>query len=401
MTTLSVVIPAYNERDSITEIAERVLATRPALTASGVQALEVIVVDDGSQDGTAEIVAGHPDIRLIRHPANCGYGAALKTGFRHACGELLAFLDADGTYPPEYLPHLCRPILRQEADLVIGSRMAGAESRMPLMRRLGNSLFAALVSLLGDQSVSDSASGMRVLKREILPLLYPLPDGLNFTPVMSTRALHEGIRMVEIPIPYDERVGDSKLKVVKDGTDFLQSIVWTALSYNPVRVLGAMGAAGVLAAGAVGLALAIMRAQGITTLGPWGVFSVYAALVMGVSGVSLFALGATFNYLVGLFHKRPIHQGLFGRPIFDPPLDRQFGWMGLLLALGGLALGTVSLILGLNGWPIARLWLYLVASAMLSLVGLQLMISWLLMRVLDELSKREFHVNCDLMGEDR
>ncbi|MFB0546952.1 MAG: glycosyltransferase family 2 protein, partial [Anaerolineae bacterium] len=174
-----------------------------------------------------------------------------------------------------------------------------------------------------------------------------------------------------------------------------------ALMYNPVRVLGAMGAIGVLAAGAVGFVLAIMRVQGITTLGPWGVFSVYAALVMGVSGVSLFALGATFNYLVGLFHKRPIHQGLFGRPIFDPPLDRQFGWMGLLSALGGLALGTVSLILGLNGWPIARLWLYLVGSAMLSLVGLQLMISWLLMRVLDELSRREFYVNCDLVGEDR
>ncbi len=398
MASLSVVIPAYNEEDGIAAIIERVLEVRPSLRACGVQELEVIVVDDGSKDRTCEIVAGKPDVRLIKHGANRGYGAALKTGFRYAHGDLLAFLDADGTYPPECFPQLCRPILEEGADLVIGSRMTGTESEMPLVRRVGNTIFATLVSLLGNHRISDSASGMRVFRQGVLAELYPLPDGLNFTPVMSTRALHERIRMIEVPITYSERVGRSKLSVVRDGLRFANSIVWTAMSYNPVRVLGMIGAFAVFLAVAVGIGLVALRLQGITTLGHWGVFSVYTALVMGVSGVSLFSLGAMFNYLVSLFHKRPVRQGLFGKPIFTPSLDHHFGWMGLLTALGGVLLGGVSFWLGLRGWDVTRLWLYLLGSALLVLVGLQLMISWLVMRVLEDLSEREVRMRWDLEG---
>jgi len=125
-------------------------------------------------------------VRLVSHETNRGYGAALKTGFCHSTGDLLAFLDADGTYPPEHFPQLCCAALAG-ADLVIGSRMAGAKSQMPPVRRVGNLIFATLVSLVGNHRVSDSASGMRVFRREILERLYPLPDGLEFTPVMSTR----------------------------------------------------------------------------------------------------------------------------------------------------------------------------------------------------------------------
>lgn len=398
MPSLSVVIPAYNEEDGIAAIVERVLAVRPSLEACGVQGLEVIVVDDGSQDRTCEMVACNPEVCLIKHGVNRGYGAALKTGFRHARGDLLAFLDADGTYPPECFPQLCQPILAEGADLVIGSRMAGAESEMPLVRRVGNTLFAALVSLLGNHRISDSASGMRVFRQEVLAELYPLPDGLNFTPVMSTRALHEHIKMVEVPITYSERVGRSKLSVVRDGLRFANSIVWTVMSYNPVRVLGMIGVFAVFLAVAVGVGLVALRLQGVTTLGHWGVFSVYTALVMGVSGVSLFSLGAMFNYLVSLFHKRPVRQGLFGKPIFTPSLDHHFGWMGLLSALGGVLLGGVSLLLSLRGWEVARLWLYLLGSALLVLMGLQLMISWLVMRVLEDLSEREVKMRWDLEG---
>ena len=95
------------------------------------------------------------------------------------------------------------------ADVVIGSRMSGAESEMPAMRRVGNVLFAGLITLLGDQRVRDSASGMRVIRRERLASLYPLPNGLNFTPIMSLRAIQEGLSLVEVPIPYRERVGRS------------------------------------------------------------------------------------------------------------------------------------------------------------------------------------------------
>ncbi|MGQ9491508.1 MAG: glycosyltransferase family 2 protein [Anaerolineae bacterium] len=400
MTTLSIVIPAYNEEDGIKAVMQRVLGIRPALAAVGVDDMELIVVDDGSRDRTAELVASTPDVTLLQHKRNGGYGAALKTGFAAARGEWIGFLDADGTYPPEHFPALCQVALAQDADIVIGSRMAGAASRMPLVRRVGNFIFANLVSLVSAQRISDSASGMRVFKKAILERIYPLPDGLNLTPVMSTRALHEGLKMVEVPIPYSERAGRSKLSVVRDGMRFAQSIVWTALTYNPVRQLGLIGLACLGITLAVGIALVILRLQGVTTLGPLGVFALFAAVVLAVAGVSIFALGATFNYLVALLHRRPIRQGLFGRPIFRPPLDRHFWWLGLLGILAGIALGIASLLLGINGWDITRLWFWQLLAAMAGLVGLQLLISWFIMRALEELSQRDAQVAGDLVGRE-
>jgi len=388
MTTLSVVIPALNEEDGIEEISRRVLSVNDILNNSGVEDLELLVVDDGSTDRTAEIAKSIDGVRLIQHPKNRGYGAALQTGFSEAKGELIGFLDADGTYPPEYFPQLCEVALGG-AELVVGTRMTGTKSDMPLTRRIGNFFFANLLSLIGSQKISDSASGMRVFKKEILQRLLPLPNGLNLTPVMSTRVMFEGIKMVEVPIPYDERLGRSKLSVVHDGSLFLRSIIWTALSYNPVRILGLLGLGGVGITALVGLGLLIARLRGITTLDPLGVTAVFIALVSGVIGLSLFALGSTFNYLVSLFYRRPIQQGLFGKPIFTPSLDHHFGWLGLVSLALGLILGGVSLGLGLNGWEIARLWLYLLGSAMFVLLGAQLVIYWVLMRVLEELSSRE------------
>lgn len=388
MATLSVVIPAYNEEQGIAEIIQRVLAVRYDLEQAGVDQMELLVVDDGSHDRTAEITESIAGATLIRHPHNKGYGAALKTGFANAKGDLIGFLDADGTYPPEYFPKLCQAAL-EGSDLVIGSRMAGEDSQMPVTRRVGNLFFANLLSIIGRQRISDSASGMRVFKRHVMELVYPLPDGLNLTPVMSARALHENIKMTEVPIPYSERLGRSKLSVVRDGTTFLQSIVWTVLNYNPVRILGMIGLGGIGFAMLVAVGLVAARLSGITTLGPWGVATIFWALVSGVTGISTFALGATFNYLVSLFYKRPIRQGLFGKPLLKTPLDRHFGWMGAATFLTGIGLAVASLILGVNGWEISRLWLYLVGSAMLVLTGVQLGIYWLLMRVLEELSQRE------------
>jgi glycosyltransferase involved in cell wall biosynthesis len=334
-------------------------------------------------------------VRLIRHCRNRGYGAALKTGFGESRGDLIGFLDADGTYPPEYFPELCARAL-EGADLVIGSRMAGSKSQMPATRRLGNLFFAGLLSLMSNARVTDSASGMRVFRREILEQMYPLPDGLNLTPIMSTRALHEGIRVAEVPIPYSERLGSSKLSVVRDGMVYLQSMIWTVLAYNPVSILGKIGLGGVALAFAAVAALAVARLTGITVLNPLEVAGLFAALLAGVIGVSIFALGVTFNYLVSLFYKRPVRQGLFGKPIFKQSLDRHFGWMGLAATVAGLAIGTASVLLSLNGWEMARLWLYLVGSAMLMLVGVQLMIDWVLLRVLEELSHREVLAHQDM-----
>jgi hypothetical protein len=373
---------------------ERVLAVEPALSDIGL-GLELIVVDDGSRDRTGAIVRQYERVRLLRHDPNRGYGAALKTGFAAGCGELLAFLDADGTYPPESLPELCQKAL-DGADVVVGSRRSGAASGMPVVRKVGNFIWANLVTLLSGRRVVDPASGMRVFRRTALDRLYPLPDGLNFTPVMSTRAVHEGLNFVEIPMPYEERRGRSKLSVVKDGLRFLQTIVWTAMTYNPARLLGGVGFGLFVLGTIIALILIGMRISGITQLGPWGVAGVFAAMLLGVVGFDLFALGATFNYLVALFNQDVVQMGLFGDPIFDPPLDRHFWWMGLLSLAGGAGFGVTSLILGLSGWPVERLWLYLLAGTMAVLLGIQLVVFWTVMRVLEELSKRAQAVAADL-----
>lgn len=400
MTTLSVVIPAYNEEDGIQAIMDRVLAMRTPLQEVGVAEMELIVVDDGSSDRTAEIVMLQKGVRLIRHVKNGGYGAALKTGFAAAKGEWIGFMDADGTYPPEYYPQLYQAACEQSADIVIGSRMAGASSQMPAVRRLGNLIFARLVSLISAKHITDSASGMRIFKKSILSRLYPLPDGLNLTPVMSTRALHEQIKMVEVPIPYSERMGRSKLSVIKDGMRFAQSIVWTALTYNPVRPLGLIGLAALIIAALIGAGIVFERVQGTTVLGSLGVFAVFAAAVLAVAGVSILTLGMSFNYFVALFHKRPVRQGLLGHPVSRQPLYRHFGWLGILTVGVGVLVGMAALLFGVLGLEVARLWFYYVISASFCLVGIQLAIGWVQMQVLDSLRIREALVADDMQGKD-
>lgn len=401
MTMLSVVIPAFNEADGIQTMIQRVLAVRPDLAAVGISDLELIVVDDGSADRTADLVMTQPDVRLIRHTRNRGYGAALKTGFAAAQGEWLGFLDADGTYPPEHYPQLYVAACHNNAEIVIGSRMGGAKSQMPLVRRLGNLLFARLVSLISANPVTDSASGMRIFQRSLLPRLYPLPDGLNFTPVMSTRALYEQIKMIEVPIPYSERIGRSKLSVIKDGIRFAQSIVWTGLNYNPVRPLGLLGLLAMSIAMIIGLYLVVIRLAGTNHVSPVVAFALFSALVLAVAGVSILALGMSFNYFVALFHKTPVQQGLFSRPRLTKRLDRHFGWVGVALFGFGALVAGGSLLLGIRGWEVSRLWLYYLTSACLALVGIQLTIAWIQMEVLDSLRIRDALVADDLRGKER
>ncbi|HQY94935.1 MAG: DPM/DPG synthase family glycosyltransferase [Caldilinea sp.] len=400
MTTLSVVIPAYNEEDGIRSIMERVLAVRDALREVGVDTLELLVVDDGSSDRTAELVRSQPGATLVQHAKNGGYGAALKTGFAAASGEWVGFLDADGTYPPEYFPALVKAAKEQDADLVIGSRMAGAESQMPITRRIGNIIFARLVNIISASNITDSASGMRIFKKSILAQLYPLPDGLNLTPVMSTRALHERLKMIEVPIPYSERIGRSKLSVVHDGMRFGQSIVWTALNYNPARPFGLMGMVSFGIAAVIGLALIWYRLQGVQNVSPLGAFALFSALVLSVGGVMLIALGFSFNYFVALFHKTPVRQGLWGKPLFNVRWEQHFGWAGVTILLLGLLIGIGSFVATLLGATLMQLWLYYLTSAVFSLMGLQLLVSWVQMQTLDALRIREDLAASDLLGKE-
>ncbi|MBN2319790.1 MAG: glycosyltransferase family 2 protein [Acidobacteria bacterium] len=394
--TLSVIIPALNEEDGIEEILANILKTREALETAGVHGLEVIVVDDGSEDDTTRIVERTPEVRLIRHPSNRGYGAAIKTGFRNAKGELLAFLDADSTYPPEHLARLCKIALEENADVVIGSRRSGTETGMPAVRRLGNFFWSSLLSLIGSEKVQDPASGMRVLWRRCLDRIYPLPDGLNFTPVMSTRSLHEGLKVVEIPIPYRERSGRSKLSVVRDGLRFLWTIVWTALQYNPARIMELAGFVALAFAGIIGVSLIAARMLGVTELGPYGVFAVFVSLVFAVAGASVFSLGISFNYLIALHYRRPIRQVNLAEKILGSSPDRNFGAIGFSFGLVGAVLGIVSLALGIRGWEITRLWLWLLGSALFLLAGLQFVLFWVLIRVMRALSLRKERIKNDM-----
>ena len=400
MTTLSVVIPAYNEEDGIRSIMERVLAVREALRDVGVDSLELLVVDDGSSDRTAELVRAQPGATLVQHARNSGYGAALKTGFAASTGEWIGFLDADGTYPPEYFPTMVKAAYAEHADLVIGSRMAGAESQMPVTRRIGNLIFARLVNVISAANITDSASGMRIFKKSILAQLYPLPDGLNLTPVMSTRALHEQMKMIEVAIPYSERIGRSKLSVVRDGMRFGQSIVWTALNYNPARPFGLIGMVSFGIAALIALALIWYRVQGVQSISPLGAFALFSALVLSIGGVTLIALGFSFNYFVALFHKTPVRQGLWGKPLFNVRWEQHFGWAGLVILLAGLVIGFGSLVATLLGATLSQVWLYYLSSAVFSLMGLQLIVSWVQMQTLDALRIREELAASDLRGKE-
>jgi glycosyltransferase involved in cell wall biosynthesis len=244
---LLVAIPALNEEESIEAIIERSLEARDFITAnSPVTEVAITVVSDGSTDRTVELASKYTDrIRLIVFEQNQGYGAAIQKAWDEAPdADLLGFLDADGTCEPKLFASLGKTLAEANADIVLGCRL-NAESEMPLVRQTGNLIFAALLTVLSGHRVRDTASGMRMVRREAYQKLKPLPNGLHFTPAMSARALLDkeaGLRIVEIDMPYRERVGESKLKVGKDGFRFLNIIAKTAITYRPVRTAAIVGA---------------------------------------------------------------------------------------------------------------------------------------------------------------
>ncbi len=250
---LLIAIPALNEEASISETIQRSLAAREQILAnSPVTEVEIAVVSDGSTDRTVELASRYLDrIRLIVFEKNRGYGAAIKEAWAQSDAELLAFLDADGTCDPNFFANLCKLIERERADVVLGCRM-NRQSSMPPVRRLGNRIFALILSIFSSQRVRDTASGMRVVRRTSLPSLLPLPDGLHFTPAMSARAMFSSdLKIVELDMPYHERQGESKLHVLKDGLRFARVILDAAFLYRPYRPLGIIGV--IFAAIAIGL----------------------------------------------------------------------------------------------------------------------------------------------------
>jgi glycosyltransferase involved in cell wall biosynthesis len=257
---LLIAIPALNEEESIEAIIERSLEARADIIArSPITQVDVTVVSDGSTDRTVSLARKYTDtIKLIVFEQNRGYGAAIQQAWLESDADLLGFLDADGTCEPRFFGDLARALAAQGADVALGCRL-NQDSEMPLIRRTGNILFAGLLTVLSGRSIRDTASGMRVVRREAYARMRPLPAGLHFTPAMSARALLDRdaqVKLIEIDMPYHERIGDSKLKVGKDGLRFLKVITKTAVQYRPVRVATILG---VTLAVTGGIALALAR----------------------------------------------------------------------------------------------------------------------------------------------
>jgi glycosyltransferase involved in cell wall biosynthesis len=284
--SLTIVIPALNEEQAIGQTISRCLEARDEIAQlAGLAQIELIVVSDGSTDRTAEIARSFADVRVIEFPQNQGYGAAILEGFRQGHGTVLGFLDADGTCDPRYFAEMCRLIVEENAEIVLGSRL-GPDSHMPRVRRIGNWLFAMLLGVLTGRSLTDSVSGMRVMRREAIEQLLPMPSGLHFTPAMSTRALISGMRIVEVPMAYTERIGDSKLKVLGDGVRFLRTIVAGILLYRPDRLF-TFGFVACLALMAVLGAYPVEFYLHHSAVEEWMIYRFMAGFLLGSSGFLL------------------------------------------------------------------------------------------------------------------
>jgi len=298
---LLVAIPALNEEESIATIIERCLAARAViLRDSPVTAVEITVVSDGSTDRTVEIARRYADrVRLVEFPENRGHGAAIKAAWQDSDADLLGFLDADGTCDPEAFAPLCATLLATDADVVVGCRL-NAGSHMPLVRRLGNVVFAVMLSAVAAERVRDVSSGMRVVRRTSLPRLMPLPDRMAFTPAMSARAiLSTDLALVEVEIPYHERAGHSKLHVVRDGLRFLKVILEAAFLYRPFRPLLVLGiACGLVAAGLI--AMPTMYYLHHRSVAEWMIYRFVVSSLMASSACLLLATAYLTRRIVAI-----------------------------------------------------------------------------------------------------
>ena len=345
---LSIVIPALDEEESIASIIERCLAARDRICRVGrVQDLEVIVVSDGSTDRTAEIAQEiadrEPSVRVVVFERNRGYGAAIKEGFRRSSGSLVAFLDADGTCDPNYFGELCDALQAEGAAIALGSRMRRG-NQMPRVRRLGNRIYALLLGSLSGRSVTDTASGMRVLRRSCLSELYPLPDGLHFTPAMSARAVMSDMRVVEVPIAYAERVGESKLRVLRDGVRFLFAIRDAAMLYRPSRIFGFAAVACAFVGvffGSYPLEFYLANRR----LEEWMAYRLLLCGFLFTCAFTLLSAGVLSDRVLSLVHRR--RQETFVCTLFDRLLN---GWRLLFAAAASAALSGVLLWPALAGY---------------------------------------------------
>lgn len=261
--SVSILIPVYNEEGAI---ASTLAAVETTMRATG-RDYEVLVVDDGSTDATVEVLAG-TSARVVRHRANRGYGAALKTGIRATTHPLIAILDADGTYPIARLPELLAEA--DLADMVVGAR-TGASVHVPALRRPVKWLLTRAANLLSGHRIPDLNSGMRVFRREIALRFFGLfPDGFSFTSTITLASHINGYRVEYVPIDYYRRTGASSIRPVRDTLNFFLLIVRMVVTFRPLNVFLPTAAA-LIVLGTIKAVLDYMRT---------GAFGVGAAILI-------------------------------------------------------------------------------------------------------------------------
>ena len=221
---LSVVMPVYNERATIQEIIRRVLDVPLRI--------ELIVVDDGSKDGTREILAELAQqlpIKLVLQPANAGKGAALRRGFQEVTGDLVVIQDADLEYSPEEFPELIELICQGRADVVYGSRFLGRHRVFLFTHYAGNRLLTLITNVLYNTMLSDMETCYKVMRTEVLRSMTLHSNGFGIEPELTAKIFKRHYRVYEVPITYDGRGYEEGKKITwRDGIVAL----WVLLKYR-------------------------------------------------------------------------------------------------------------------------------------------------------------------------
>jgi glycosyltransferase involved in cell wall biosynthesis len=221
---VSVVMPVYNERDTIDEIIRRVLSVPLRL--------ELIVVDDASKDGTRDILAElqrELGFKLFLQPQNSGKGSALRTGFQHVSGDIVLIQDADLEYSPEEYPELIELICTGRADVVYGSRFLGRHRVFLFTHYLGNKLLTFMTNVLYNTILSDMETCFKVMRTEVLRSFTLDSNGFGIEPELTAKIFKRGYRVYEVPITYDGRGYNEGKKITwRDGVVAL----WVLLKYR-------------------------------------------------------------------------------------------------------------------------------------------------------------------------
>lgn len=396
---LTIVIPALNEEAAIGATITACLDARDEIIhASGLEGVEIIVISDGSTDQTAEIAQSFDDVRVIVFEKNQGYGAAIKAGWQQGRGDLLGFLDADGTCDPRFFAQLCQTAISEHADVTLGSRL-GPDSQMPGLRRFGNRLFAFLLGMLCGRKVTDTASGMRVVRRASLKHLYPLPDGLHFTPAMSARALMNQLRIIELPMKYEERIGESKLSALWDGLRFLKVIGEGVLCYRPEKIFLAGFCLCVLFI----LLLAASPAEFYfehRMLEEWMIYRFVVCQLVGSFGVMLLLASTLTNRMAQLSSRREESVGFWSSVVASLFTGTPLALITVLLTVLGFGFLWPGIVEFVPTGKITLHWSRLIAGAFSLFTVLQIAVFYVLMRVV-EIWKCELAAARETQTEER